>query len=55
MIKKIRAGWGVWRWVHTRSCPNGHEVNILGGNTKRPATLPPGAILCPHCKAQVGL
>ncbi|MBT9136823.1 MAG: hypothetical protein DDT34_01909 [Firmicutes bacterium] len=54
MVEKVRAGWGVWRWRHTRTCQNGHEVKILGDSTKRPASLPPGGILCPHCKSLVG-
>ena len=41
--------FGHWRWVHIRTCKNGHETRILGNDTRRIPTLPPGAIKCSQC------
>ena len=46
-----RQFWGYWRWVHIRTCEHCQkETRILGGDTRRSPSLPPGAIYCPHCE-----
>ena len=51
-----RQFWGHWRWVHHRTCKTcGQEVKILGNDTRLRPSLPPGAILCPKCGAQITL
>ena len=51
-----RQFFGHWRWVHLRICSNcGHEVRILGNDTRRKPELPPGAIRCPKCEHNVPL
>ena len=42
--------FGYWRWIHIRECQKcNKKTRILGGDTRRPPDLPPGAIYCPHC------
>ena len=48
-----RQFFGYWRWVHVRTCKNNHSVRILGNDTRRSPSLPPGAIRCPVCEEQV--
>lgn len=46
-LYKTRAGFGVWRWVHVRYCPNcGKETHILGVNSTMRPQLGIGAIRC---------
>jgi len=42
-----------WRWVHIRHCENGHTMRILGNDTRKPPSLPPGAIKCAQCESLV--
>jgi hypothetical protein len=52
---KTRAGFGVWRWVHIRICKAcNREYKILGNDSRRRPSLPPGAIRC-DCGANVTL
>jgi hypothetical protein len=52
-----RQGFGHWYWIVFRYCPNGHEMAIRAGNTKRfgaerGPSLPPGGTIC-HCGERI--
>lgn len=47
MATKVRSGWGRWRWLHERVCPQcGRVWRILGNDTHARPQLPRGAIRC---------
>jgi len=46
--------FGHWRWVHVLTCPNGHVMRLLGGDTRRRPQLFPGAVRC-ACGADIRL
>lgn len=53
---KVRHGFGRWRWLHHLACCGcGHVMKLLGADSRRAPTLPPGAVRCPVCEGTIGL
>jgi hypothetical protein len=50
-----RQFFGHWRWIHKRPCSCGYVMRILGGDTRREPSLPPGAVVCVKCGERVTL
>lgn len=53
ILLEKRQFWGHWRWVHRLTCGScGKVTKLLGNDTRRGPSLPPGAIIC-ECGAAI--